>query len=426
MRNKIALTAMASVGFLAICGAAQAQETTTTWKGAPQFANDTLTFKVRGRVYYDVVSQDVDFANPAAADVSTMTSRLRTARLGVEGTWNQNWAYKAEASISSGGGTTAWEDLILEYKPNDQTSIMVGNYKSTGFENISSSRYNTFMERGPFNDVMDNGRVMTASAKMNGENWSIAGFVHGDSVNSADPAIGSSEQFGYGVRGHYLPINGDATKLYLGGSVRMRDRGKGGAGLFNYQVRNNTNYGNRYVSTGAIGDKDSQYAAEFLLIHKQFSLQSEYVLIDAERANGVSHDINAYYVQASWFPTGEMKNVDVKKGELGRTKILNPMTAGGFGAVELAVRYDNVDLSEAFTQAVVAPLPAAAAVSPLAGEYSAVTVGATWYPFPYVRFMVNYTDSDNDLTPIALAAPAIPVNPDVSVKTLQFRAQYDF
>ena len=40
--------------------------------------------------------------------------------------------------------------------------------------------------------------------------------------------------------------------------------------------------------------------------------------------------------------------------------------------------------------------------------------------------MVNYTDSDNDLTPIALAIPANQTNPDVSVKTLQFRAQYDF
>ena len=75
---------------------------------------------------------------------------------------------------------------------------------------------------------------------------------------------------------------------------------------------------------------------------------------------------------------------------------------------------------------VVPATPTSAAISPLAGEYSAITVGANWYPFPYVRFMVNYSDSDNDLTPIALAAPATPVNPDVSVKTLQFRAQLDF
>ncbi len=427
MRIKIALFATAAVGAMAFSGQALAQETTTVWKGAPQFVNDTLTFKVRGRVYYDVVSQDVDFANPTATDLSTATSRIRTARIGVEGTWNQNWAYKAEAALSSAGGVTQWEDLTLEYKPNDTTSLMIGNFKSTGFENISSSRYITMMERGPFNDVMDNGRVMTAAAKINGETWTAAAFIHGDSVNSADPALGSSEQFGYGARGTFVPVNGDFTKLHLGGSIRFRDRGKGAAPLFQYRVRNNTNFGGRNVDTGAIGDKDAQYAAEFLLIHKAFSLQGEYLSANVERANGIDHDIDAFYVSGSWFLTGEMRNLDVKRGELGRTRILNPMTAGGMGAVELAVRYDSVDLTEAFTQARPAPpAPAVAAISPLAGEYTALTFGATWYPFPYVRFMLNYTDAENDLTPIRLANPALQINPDVDVKTLQFRTQYDF
>lgn len=425
MKLQIALLTTAALATMALAGAAHAQDTTTAWKGAPQFQNDALTFKVRGRVYYDVVSQDVDFEDPANADLSTTTSRLRTARLGVEGTWNQNWAYKAEASISSAGGTTQWEDLVLEYKPNDNASIMIGNFKSTGFENIASSRYITFMERGPFNDVMDNGRVMTVAAKANGENWTISGFVHGDSVNNADPALGVSEQFGYGARGTWVPVNTDFTKVHVGGSVRFRDNGNGASPNFQYRVRNNTNYGARYTDTGAAYAKDAQYAAEFIWIHKAFSVQGEYALIDAERPNGTSDDINAYYVAASWFPTGEMKNLDVKRGEWGRTRILNPMTAGGFGAVELAVRYDNVDMTDAFTQAVVVA-PTSVAVSPLAGEYSAVTLGATWYPFPYVRFMVNYTDSDNDLIPVVRAAPLTPTLPDVNVQTLQFRAQYDF
>ena len=64
MRNKLALTSGAALGaVLAItlsAGTAQAQDTTTTWKGAPQFQNDTLTFKVRGRVYMDVLSIEKD------------------------------------------------------------------------------------------------------------------------------------------------------------------------------------------------------------------------------------------------------------------------------------------------------------------------------------------------------------------------------
>src|SRR5690606_39570883 len=135
MKTKTALRAGAALGALmafGAFGAAHAQETSTAWKGAPQFQNDSLTFKVRGRTYMDYVYQDVEDEN--GIDFSAGNTRIRTARIGVEGTWNSNWAYKAEASISSGGGNTQWEDLILEYKPTDNVSLMVGNFKTVSFE----------------------------------------------------------------------------------------------------------------------------------------------------------------------------------------------------------------------------------------------------------------------------------------------------
>lgn len=406
MNTKTSLVCGSALGALmalAMATGASAQETTTAWKGAPQFSNDTLTFKVRGRVYMDVVSQEVDRAT--GADFSAQVSRVRTARLGVEGTWNQNWAYKAEAAISSAGGVTQWEDVVLEYKPNDFTSIMVGNFKTVSLENISSSRYITFMERGPFNDIIDAGRVMNISAKMNGENWTVQAAVSGDSINAADPTVvasGGSEQVSINARATWAPIITDTQTLHLGIWARQRDRADQGG--FNYQVRNNTNYGARYVSSGAIGDADTMIGLEGLYIHGPFSLQGEYANIDIDRTNGLQQEANAYYLAASWFLTGEKRNMDVKKGELGRTKILSPMTAGGFGAFELAARYDSADLTDITGVAT-------------AGEYTAWTLGATWYPFPYVRFMTNYTKSQNDNAAIGS---------DVDVDTLQFRAQFDF
>lgn len=405
MNIKTALCAGAALCVSALAAtAASAQDTTVAWKGAPQYQNDTLTFKVRGRVYFDQVNQEVD--RQTGADFESHVTRARTARLGVEGTWNANWAYKAEASISSGGGTTAWEDLILEYKPNDNTSIMVGNFKTVSFENISSSRYITMMERGPYNDVLDIGRVMNVMVKLNGENWTAQAAVSGDSINSADPtatATGGSETLGYNGRVTWAPVNGDLDKLHLGAWFRVRDRQD--QGNFTYQARNNTNYGARYISSGAIGVSDKMYGLEGLYIHGPFSLQAEYAKIDIERTGGVSNDASAYYVSGSWFVTGDMRNLDVKKGELGRTKILDPMTSGGLGALELAVRYDKVDLTE------ITGAPTTA------GEYKAWTLGATWYPHPYVRFMANYSKSENDV---------IAANSDVDVDTLQFRAQFDF
>lgn len=397
-------SALGALMALALASGAQAQETTTSWKGAPQFQNDSLTFKVRGRVYLDLVSQEVD--RETGADFSSQLSRVRTARLGVEGTWNSNWAYKAEAAISSAGGSTQWEDVILEYKPNDTTSIMVGNFKTISLENISSSRYITFMERGAFNDVIDGGRVMNIMAKVNGENWTAQAAISGDSINAADPTVsgndGGSEQVSINARATWAPINNDTQTLHLGIWGRQRDRGDQTG--FTYQVRNNTNYGSRYTTTGAIGDSDTMIGLEGLFIQGPFSVQAEWANIDIDRTNGLDQSGRSYYVAASWFVTGEKRNMDVKKGELGRTKILNPVTAAGWGAFELAARYDNTDLTDISGVGT-------------AGEYSAWTLGANWYPFPYVRFMANYTKAQND-------NPAL--GADVDVDTVQFRAQFDF
>jgi phosphate-selective porin OprO/OprP len=61
------------------------------------------------------------------------------------------------------------------------------------------------------------------------------------------------------------------------------------------------------------------------------------------------------------------------------------------------------------------------------GEYQAITLGATWYPFPYVRFLANYSVAENDnpliVNPLTGVAST---NRDVDVDTLQFRAQFDF
>ena len=58
MKTKTSLVCGSALGALvalALASGAQAQETTTTWKGAPQFQNDSFTFKVRGRVYLSLI-----------------------------------------------------------------------------------------------------------------------------------------------------------------------------------------------------------------------------------------------------------------------------------------------------------------------------------------------------------------------------------
>lgn len=405
MRHHFLLAGAAlAVVLPAMAGPALAQTAPTTSsarKGAPEYSWGDFTIKPRGRVFADYVEQDVDRA--VGADFRDSEDRFRTARIGLQGSWGEHWSFVAEANFTD--GESNWEDLYVQYEPRDHTAVTLGNFKSLSLENLTSSRFTTFMERGAFADLIDAGRVMTLAARTGGDNWSVTGGVHGDSVNDGAPGDGD-EQRGVFVRAHFAPVVTDETKIHLGVWARDRDRRDDTA--FRYRVRNNTNFGARYTDAGSsplgAGDGDTAIGLEAAGVWRSLSVQGEWATIDADLTGGGSARADAWYVFASFFPTGEQRKYKPADGKFDRVGIRNPVTGGGMGAVELAARYDAADLTEFAGVAT-------------AGEYSAVTLGATWYPWSHVRFMANYTDSNNEGQTAAA---------DVDVQTLQFRAQFDF
>jgi phosphate-selective porin OprO/OprP len=380
-----------------------------------------MQFKVRGRILLDYVYQDVKRVAPLG-DYKTSNIRGRQAFLGIEGKLNSYLAYKAEGGAVN-GGAWAWDDVVIEYKPNDMTSIMVGNIKAAGLENLTSTRFTTFMDRGPYGDMGPDSYVLSVVGKVNGPNWTVTGAVQGASLNNADinntatGVPGSEERVGFTGRASYAILT-DSMKVHLGAFGRVRNHGDEGA--FAFAGRPNTNYGDsgRYYTTGGIGDNDTTWGAEAALIYGPFSVQGEYADIKVKRlqtvAPGSNPDVKVGYVFASFWPTGETRNYDPTKGEFGRPKILNPITAGGFGGVELAARYDYADLTEAYKTASTA---ASRTLSADAGKYTAWTIGANYYPTGYVRLMANFTHSKIE-KPLAAR--------DVKANTFQLRAQVDF
>ncbi|MDP8917229.1 MAG: porin, partial [Pseudomonadota bacterium] len=317
-------------------------------------------------------------------------------------TFDARFAYKAEVSVA--GGEAQWEDLLLEYRASDRTALSVGNFRTVSLENLTSSRYITFMERGPFNDVLGLGRTLNLAAFTHGANWSVSAALSGDNINDLD--VAGDETHGASARATFAPVNADARTLHFGAWARYRDQG--GEGALRYRARSNTNFGARYIDTGAFGSSDATLGLEAAVARGSVSLQGEYARLSAEaEASGRSADLDAFYVFGSWYVTGERRNYDAEEGVFGRTRVRRPVTQGGPGAVELAVRYERANLGEAF----------AAGAGGRAGEYRGVTLGANWRPIGYVRFMANYTAAQNDNPIDAL---------DADVDTFQARAQFDF
>jgi phosphate-selective porin OprO/OprP len=428
MRNS-SLLAGAALGVMLASGigaAAQAQDLGVKWKGAPELSNDDVKFKVRGRILLDAVFESVD--NKTGTDYDARAIRGRQVFLGVEGQLNSQWAYKAEGGAVN-GGAWAWDDVVIEYKPTENTSLMFGNIKVVSLENLTSTRFTSFMDRGPFADLTDASYTLGVVGRYFGPNYSATLGVQGASLNNADvtaPSTGQTdrkERIAVSGRLHWAPINGDVDKLHLAVWGRYRDAG---SELIQYNVRPNTNYGDRVVDSGAnYGDKDKTIGLEAAFIHGPFSVQGEWARISVDgnqstligtTARRRDADFDTGYAFVSWFPTGETRPYDAVKGEFGRVKVLNPVTAGGMGAFELLARYDYADLSDARTGVNGAPVIGSTPIS-TSGKYTAWTAGVNYYPFPYVKFVANYTKGETD-------TPSTGTTADLDV--FQMRAQLDF
>jgi len=119
-----------------------------------------------------------------------------------------------------------------------------------------------------------------------------------------------------------------------------------------------------------------------------FSVQSEYAQDTVHTATALASadpTYDGWYVDASWFITGESRPYE--DGLFGRVKVNNPVYggSGGWGAWQIAGRYDVVDLSDQ-----------AAAISgcTACGEQKTWLIGVNWYLNDYTRLMLNVNQSE--------------------------------
>lgn len=378
MRSRFCTAALA--GF-AVSGAAAGQA----------LAQDGPTIEFGARAFIDYVEVDGD--RQTGPDFQDEDVRLRLGRFWAEGDLTDRLSYKAE--IDFGLEEVVWQDVFLSYALNETSKVTIGNIKTLSLENLTSDAVTTFMERGPYNDVLGLGRLVSLEARTGGANWTAAAAVTGESLNDVDTR---PQELGVSLRGTFSPIDEDRQKAHLGAWVRQRDRDA--PSRLNYRLRPNTNFGPRFVSSSSFGESDTTIALEAAYVNGPFSVQGEWAHVDVD---GTSRDaeLSTWYASGSWFLTGHMRNYSAKNGRFERVKVESPVTKGGLGAVELALRYDAADLSDA----------------PGGGEYSGWTVGANWHLTSNSRVMFNYTDSKNDNV-----APGA----DVDAEVAQVRFQFEF
>lgn len=396
------------------------------WKGAPEFTSadeKKFKFKIRGRLETDYNNIDQDSSITFAPDVSA--TALRRARIGVEGVMFYDWKYILEADFAN--DEIRVRDAYLQYTglPVDLT---VGNFKTpNSLENITSANYITFMERAAFVEAFSLDRLIGFGVSHAGKNWTAAAGIFGDQISSAPLYSGfiGDENAALAARATWAPIdrevNGVNQVLHVGGSVRQRETGNDQP-YFQYRARAADLFlANRFVNTGGIGESDFFWGLEAAAVWGPFSLQAEYAQLDVDLPDGATIRKNppppaanpfigvpdpayyGWYVDASLFLTGETR--PYKDGAFQRVHVKNPVTwdKGGWGAWQIAARYDVLDLSDRAFNAAAGCRPVSLGVNSLTGAVPASLaecglqetwlVGLNWYLNDYVKLMFNYTES---------------------------------
>ena len=439
------------------------------WKGAPQYADPDSGFswKVRGRFMLDTAYMSTpDFQNVRDYGFNT---RVRRVRLGVEGTLPGEFGYKAEMDFAN--STVGFGDVVLSWNPKKgPITLTAGNMESLdGMEQMSSSRWSSFIERAQINDAFGNTRRLglTAGFKSKDNLFRIDGGLF--AAHSIDASLDNKGWIA-AARATYTPYVGPGF-VHLGLNYQHREfqenngstaltAGSGSPSvgqLAQYRARpflQTTSQ--RFIDTGSFAAKgDDIFGAEVYGVFKSLHVggEAQYVKVRSYGAGDILTTRDQFstvtqvvptanpsfwggHFEVGYFLTGETRGY--KNGLWDRTKVLNPVGKGGMGAFQITGRFDYLDLNDSklqtgctndFATGACTALTAATGLAK-GGSQTGYLLGLTWIPNDYVRFLLNYIHTDVEGGPKAASVKPVSTAPidqrSYSTDAVALRAQFDF
>ena len=419
------------------------------WKGAPEFSEGDWKFKVRGRLQYDAAY--VENPNETTLGVATLgfNSRVRRARLGVEGAMPGGFAYKLEADVAN--NAIGYGDLTLAYAPSGQSfSVAIGNFDTyQSLEQPTSSRFINFLERAQMNEAFDHTRRLGIGLGYASGDFRANAGIFNDRIR-ADNAVSGSGEGAFGNRDLLLAARAVWSpellggRLHFGASYQHREFDKDDLGL-DYRTRpfvQTTDQ--RFVGSGTIaahGDAVIGVEAAGIFGPLHVVGEAQRVKVKALRPGDTlgldevatgnrfigDPEFWSYYLEAGYWLTGETRGY--RGGLWDRTKVKRGFDRGGWGAVGVNARYDVLDLRDR----VAAGTAITAFSAPNfidGGKQVGYLLSLVWQPIDFVRFTAQYTRAEIEGGPRAATVVPVSGNPvfdrDYGLDVLALRAAFDF
>lgn len=418
--SAIAITSISSNAFAGAVTSKEDISIKTTGGGIKVQSDNGNTFSIGGRIMYDMDFYDglynSDFA--AGADElgdSSSEAEFRRTRVNVKGTSGKNWAYKITVDIDEGEAEI--DTGYIAYKGFSFADVVLGRFKAPfGLEELTSSKWISTIERSPTAGIGFLSGKPSFQLGLQGHTESL--FWGASIIDEDNEDTDGQDSYSLAGRlgGHFGV--GENGFVHLAASYAMRDFGDDGENRFRSRLGVHTT---GRVTAGRFGVDDAdQFGLEAAGVFGPFSLQGEYRSADFDagdedvagsgvNANGrtvTDVDVDGYYLQASYFLTGETRGYKGKAGKFDKVKPKGPR-----GAWELVAKYEDGEVD--------------ADTTPDDAEFELLTLGVNWYANNNLKFMLNYLDADTDGF-TSIGGDSLDAIGEEDGSAVSLRAQYAF
>jgi phosphate-selective porin OprO and OprP len=343
--------------------------------GVPELRSPdgNFTFKPRMRITADLSNtfgSDFD-------DRNVTTTELRGLRIGGQGKVAGGFTYWVEADLADNAVSVANAFMAYNAKlgGRDLEVSMGQRLNDRGVEGGTAEDVVPFLERSLMVSTVGPERGaygVGVTSKLTGSVWHASLSLTGDAISGGT----TNDSVTLMGRTHWSPFKTDAGFLHLGGWGFVEDLTPNASVAARSLVVTSRGNDNLRLSSGAYTDPKGSKGLGLELggVHRSGWLMAEggkRVLETATR----DYDQDAYSISAGFFITGEKPPLSARTGTWSRPKVLNPLGADGYGAVEVVGRYDTADYSDNLT----------------GGEADTWLLGVNWYPTNNTRISAHWS-----------------------------------
>jgi phosphate-selective porin OprO/OprP len=375
MKKTIILFFILSIGFFSI-----GQENSNYkvyWKNGTHIESDDGAFKFKfgGRIQYDIANFFEGDAIKDSIGTSKNGMEFRRVRFYNSGTIYTNIKYKLQFDFS--GGTAKLNDAYIKITKIPIVGFLqMGHFKEPiGFEELSSSKYLTFMERSLTSEdepSRNTGFMIGNDIIKKRLAFRLGIFKDGDSFGNN---IGKQDKYNVTGRLFGTPFFKPEKNqvLHVGAAYSYRNPQDK---LYSLGVRPESHLSQKYLKTGVFTDVDNTQfiQTELAFMNGAFSATGEFINGRIYRNDNPDFIYTAYYIMGSYFITGESKTYK-KSGIFSRVTPKKNFGNGGAGAWEIGLRYSSMDLNKE---------------NVAAGRLNNISLALNWYLNPATRIMTNY------------------------------------